>query len=134
MDLGLIVDFHCRKTLSSVWFSTFICLFSTNVMISLLAVCNISILTHSFVVAYCFKLTCISRICFSCRIIAITFLNFSQLQNFAFSFDNKSHSVVAKFTIKVAFTSRSLPPIYTETWMGYLLTDCHKNLLWMHVF
>ena len=109
------------------WTSCLKCLFCTNLMIALLASCNISILTDSFVVAYCFNLTCISRICVSCRIIATSFLNFSQLENFASSFDNKSHSIVAKFTIKVAFTSGSLPFTSTETCVGHSLADFHKN-------
>ena len=99
------------------------CLFCTNFTIALLASCNISILTDPFVVAFCFNLTCISRNCFSCRVIAATFISFSQLENFASSWDKKSHSIVATFTTKVAFTSGSL--LSTEICVGHSLSDFH---------
>ena len=95
-------------------------------MIALLASCNISILIGPFFIGYCFNLTCISRIYFSCRIIVTAFLNFSQIENFASGFNIKSHSIFAKFTIKVTFTSESLPSTSTET-VGHSFSHFHKN-------
>ena len=109
------------------WTSSLKCFFCTNLMISFLASCNISILTGPFVIGYCFNLTCISKVCFSCRIIVTAFLNFSQLENFTSNSANKSHSVVAKFTIKVAFTSGSLSSTSTETCLGHWLSGFQKS-------
>ena len=112
-----MVDFISQKTFLSVWFPE-LYLWSTNFMIALLTSCNISILSHHFVVAHCFNLTWISKIFFICRIIATASLNFSQLKNFFSSFESKSYSDVSKFAMKVAFFCGALPFASTETRVG----------------